>query len=404
MPSMHLTQRAVGKLVAPHPDGKQTIYWDDELRGFGVQCSGKTNQRLYIAQRDVNGKSRRVTLGTVTGLTLEEARRRAEDVLDDLRRGLDPKKKEKSYTLMEALTEYLGPKEKKNEHPSLRPASVALYWQAERLLKPWLDRQLREITFEMVDRKHKELASEIGESTANLAMRILRIVWNYAADRSTLPDCPVAKLRKRWYPEPRRTRCVSFEQLPTFYQSVRRLDNPAVRDYILLMLFTGMRRREAASLRWSNVDMAQKLIRLPREVTKAKRAMELPMSTAIFDMLVARRQMVNGSPFVFPGSGEKTGHVTSADRAFEEIEKATGIKVSAHDMRRTFASVAADTDGVSWIALKVMMNHTTKGDVTAGYVQISNDQLRHAVQRVADRIAGLCGVASVADQKVAKLR
>src|SRR5262245_33564349 len=135
MPTMHLTQRALDKLLAPHPDGKQTVYWDDELRGFGVQCSGKTNQRLYIAQRDVNGKSRRVTLGTVSGLKLEAARRRAEDVLDDLRRGIDPKKKEKTYTLREALTDYLGPKEEMSKHPSLRPASVALYWQLERLLK-----------------------------------------------------------------------------------------------------------------------------------------------------------------------------------------------------------------------------------------------------------------------------
>src|SRR5262249_20913946 len=30
-------------------------------------------QRLYIAQRDVNGRSRRITLGTVSGLTLEAA-------------------------------------------------------------------------------------------------------------------------------------------------------------------------------------------------------------------------------------------------------------------------------------------------------------------------------------------
>ena len=55
MPTMHLTQRAIAKLAAPHPDAKQTIYWCDELHGFGVQCSGKTNQKLFIAQRDVAG-------------------------------------------------------------------------------------------------------------------------------------------------------------------------------------------------------------------------------------------------------------------------------------------------------------------------------------------------------------
>ena len=58
MPTVHLTQRNLSAMRAPHPDGRRTIYWSDELRGFGVACSGKTNQRIYIAQRDVNGKAR----------------------------------------------------------------------------------------------------------------------------------------------------------------------------------------------------------------------------------------------------------------------------------------------------------------------------------------------------------
>jgi integrase len=398
---MHLTQRAIAKFVAPTADGRQTVYWDDQVRGFGVQCSGKTNQRMYIAQRDVKGRSRRLTLGTVSGLTLDEARRRAEDALDDLRRGVDPKQKAKNYTLQEALDEYLGPKGAK--HPTLRPASVALYRELERLLRPWLNRSLGEITFDMVDRKHKELANEIGPSTANLSMRILRIVWNYAADRSTLPECPVSRLKKRWYEEPRRTRHVAFEQLPQFYRAVSELDNAAARDYILLLLFTGMRRREAAGLRWANVDLVQKVIRLPAEVTKAKRALVLPMSTFTHELLVRRRAAGTVGPFVFPGPG-KTGHITSVDKSLRDVAKATGIKVSCHDLRRTFASVAAETPEVSWLALKLMLNHTTRGDVTAGYVQISTEQLRGAVQRGADKLIELCSVRSIAEGNVAKLR
>lgn len=64
MPRLNLTQRAIAKLPAPHPDGKQTLYWDEELRGFGVQCSGKTNQKLFIAQRDVGGRTRRILAET----------------------------------------------------------------------------------------------------------------------------------------------------------------------------------------------------------------------------------------------------------------------------------------------------------------------------------------------------
>jgi len=401
VPTMHLTQRAIAKLAAPTAHGRQTIYWDDELRGFGVQCSGKTNQRVYIAQRDVNGRSRRITLGTVSGLTLDAARRRAEDALDDLRRGVDPKQKSKTYTLQEALDEYLGPKGEK--HPTLRPASVALYRQLERLLKPWLSRTLSEITFDMVDRKHKELAKEIGPSTANLAMRVLRIVWNYAADGSTLPECPVSRLKKRWYEEPRRTRHVAFEQLPQFYRALSAIENGAARDYIVLLLFTGMRRREAAGLRWTNVDLVQKIIRLPADVTKAKRTLALPMSTFVYELLVRRRAVGGASPFVFPGRG-KTGHITSTDKPLHDVAQATGIEVSCHDLRRTFASVAADTADVTWLALKLMLNHTTRGDVTAGYVQISTEQLRAAVQRVADKLVVLCELQPVVEGNVARLR
>jgi integrase len=366
-----------------------------------VRCSGRTNQRLYIVQRDVKGKSRRITLGTVSGLKLDAARVRAEDALDDLRRGIDPKQKAKAYTLQEAVDEFLGPEGEK--HPRLRPASVALYRQIKRLLKPWLNRNLSEITFDMVDQKHKELAKEIGPTTANLAMRVLRIVWNYAADRSTLPECPVSRLKKRWFAEARRTRYVAFEQLPQFYRAVSVLESTTARDYILLLLFTGMRRREAAGLRWADIDLVQKVIRLPAEVTKAKRALVLPMSIFVYELLVRRRAAGTAGPFVFPGPG-KVGHVTSADRPLHDVARDTGVEVSCHDLRRTFASVAADTPEVSWLALKLILNHTTRGDVTAGYVQVSTEQLRVAVQRVSDKLVELCGVTSIAEGNVARLR
>ena len=393
MPNLHFTQRVVDKLKAPCPSGKTTVYWDDETRGFGVACSGKTRQRVYIAQRDVGGKTRRITLGTVSGVTLDIARQRAEEALDGLRRGVDPKKREKQYTLRAALNEFLGPR---GTHLTLAAASVSLYWQLERWLAAWLDRPLSEVTFELVDRKHKELAREIGKVTANTAMRVFRIVWNYAADRSALPECPVSRLK--WFKEQRRTRHVTAGQLPAFYKAVQALDAVA-RDFVLLLLFTGMRRHEAASLRWSNIDLASKMIHVPPEVTKAKRALDLPMSIPVYDMLVTRRQ--SNHSYVFPGRGRS--YWTSYGRAFADLEKATGLKLSAHDMRRTFASVA-NNSGANWIALKTMLNHSTRGDVTAGYTLLSDAVLRREVQLVADALLAACDQQQQATSNVARLR
>jgi integrase len=348
MPRLNLTKRAVAKLVAPHPDGKQTVYWDDELRGFGVQCSGKTNQKHFIAQRDLPGeKPRRVTIGAVNTLTLNVARDRAANVLDDLRRGIDPKRKAPTFTLQAALDDYIAAR------PNLRPASISLYRQVERVLAPWLNRDLKAITPEMVEDRHRAIAKEIGTATANLAMRVLRIVWNFAADRTTLPPNPVLRLRRQWYDEPRRTRMVQPEELPAFYAAVCALPNPTARDYILLMLFTGMRKGEAAALRWEHVDPAQKIIRVPAELTKAKRKLEIPMSAFVHDLLVRRRAIGSVSVFIFPGPG-KAGHITSALNGLAMVAEATGIYVSAHDLRRTYASVAESAD-ISWLVMKTLI-------------------------------------------------
>jgi integrase len=199
----------------------------------------------------------------VNTLTLNVARDRAANALDDLRRGIDPKHKAPTFTLQAALDNYIAAR------PNLRPASISLYRQVERVLAPWLNRDLKAITPEMVEERHRAIAEEIGTSTANLIMRVFRIVWNFAADRTTLPPNPVLRLRRQWYEEPRRTRMVQPEGLPAFYTAVMALPNPTARDYILLMLFTGMRKGEAAALCWEHVDLTQKVIRVPAELTKA---------------------------------------------------------------------------------------------------------------------------------------
>ena len=119
MPRLRLSEKAVAKLPAPDLSRKPVLHWDTDLKGFAVLCSGVSNAKTYIAQRDLpGGKLRRVTIGPVNTLTLTVAKERAADVLDDLRRGIDPKHKAKTFTLQTALNDYLAAR------PNLRPASI----------------------------------------------------------------------------------------------------------------------------------------------------------------------------------------------------------------------------------------------------------------------------------------
>jgi integrase len=437
MPRVKLTSKTIARLRAPDPSGRQVLHWDTELRGFGVLCSGTTNSRTYVVQRDLpGGKTRRVTIAATNVLELDAARRRAEQALADLYKGVDPRAaRREGTTLRDLLDEYIAARK------DLRAKSVRDYrLSVERYLGSWLNLPLREITREMVETRHRAITEEVearhraaagksagryearavqaevrgwadaaarhraaaiatvqrkppsGHATANGAMRALRVLWNFASDRvPDLPPNPIARLRRQWFPLHRRERLVGADQLPAFYSAVKALPNPVARDYLLLLLFTGLRREEAASLSWENIDFAERVIRLPAARTKAGRRLDLPMTDVVRDMLVARRAL-GKEEFVFP-SNSATGHIAEPKFPLDLVRRATGIQVSAHDLRRTYITAAESAD-ISPLALKALVNHSLGGDVTSGYIMMTPDRLREPAQRVCDRIKVLCGIVS----------
>jgi integrase len=401
-----LTKAAIAKLKAPDPSGKQRLFWDTELAGLGLLVSGVTSTKTFVVQRDLpGGHTRRVTLGPANVLTVDAARDLAKVALADFYQGIDPKiGRRGSTTLRGTLDAYLAARK------TLRPKSVQDYRASiVRYLAPWLDRPLREITPEMVEARHRSLQAEVeaggrysGNATANATMQALRVLWNFALEREPgLPTNPVSRLKRQWFPVHRRERCIRAEEMPKFYAAANALPNAIQRDYLLLLLFTGMRRSEAASLTWNDVDFGQRIIRVPALRTKAGRKLDLPMPDFVEELLVARRALGNAK-FVFPSHGA-TGHIAEPKFPLLSVAKTTGITVSAHDLRRTFVTVAESCD-ISVMALKALVNHALGSDVTGGYVQMTAERLRDPAQRVCDKIKELCGIPPVEGKNVKKLR
>jgi integrase len=118
-----------------------------------------------------------------------------------------------------------------------------------------------------------------GSATANGAMTALRAIWNFMADRFDGSDDPPrnpVRLKGQWHTVKPRKRMLREDDLPTFYSAVTALENPIARDYIRLMLFTGLRRREGSSLRWKDVDFRGRILHVP--ITKSDRPLKLPTS------------------------------------------------------------------------------------------------------------------------------
>jgi integrase len=165
------------------------------------------------------------------------------------------------------------------------------------------------------------------------------------------------------------------------------------------LLLTGMRRGEAGSLCWDHVDFTQRIIRLPATATKGKRPLNMPMSDLVRALLIERQRM-GRERFVF-GSDSRAGYLEDPQHFLNQVCARTGIKVSAHDLRRTYVTVAHSV--ISLTAIKALVNHSLGGDVTLGYVQYTVEDLREPAQRVANKLKELCGIGAPLGENVVGL-
>ena len=85
--TLTLSGRAVDGLSAS--EDKDAIFWDRELAGFGVRVY-PSGRKVYVVQSRAQGAPRRVTLGTHGELTATQARLRAAQVIDRIKRGEEP--------------------------------------------------------------------------------------------------------------------------------------------------------------------------------------------------------------------------------------------------------------------------------------------------------------------------
>lgn len=253
MPTVHLTKRTIDAL--PFTTEGQVLYRDDELTGLGLRVGSKS--KVFFVESQVDRKTRRVTIGKYGPITPEMARKLALKNLSDMAQGRNPnadKRRDLSrvVTVPEAFKTFMAAK------PELAASTVSNYARTVNLyLRDWATRSLDEITRQAVLAKHRQISDAHGAITANSVMRHLRSVYNFvAATQEAYPPNPVAILSqaRAWAPERRRRTLVPSSSLPEWWAAVQE-EPPLSRDYLLVALFTGMRRREIAGLRWENIDL-----------------------------------------------------------------------------------------------------------------------------------------------------
>jgi integrase len=382
---MRLTKSAIAKLQPPTTG--QVFYRDDTLKGFAIRVTAG-GTKSFVLEKLIERKVRRVTLGRSNEISVETARRSAQKMLGQIADGRNPlterrRKEAAAITLDTVFAAYL------EQRRDLKPKSVADYTRAVTIaFADWRRRPLVDINRDAVARRFKKLRDENGPAWANLCMRVLRALFNFAAGQyaddagqSPFASNPVKVLSqtKAWAKVDRRKTVIKPHELARWYAAVNGLTNKTVGDYLILLLFTGLRKGEGARLRWTDIDFEGRTLTIAD--TKSGRPHTLPLPPFILDMLAARQRLAR-QEFVFAGEGAG-GYLVSPKKAMWKVIEASGVAFTLHDLRRTFSTIAESLD-IPAYALKRLLNHADGADVTAGYIVVNAERLREPMQKIAD--------------------
>jgi integrase len=142
---------------------------------------------------------------------------------------------------------------------TLKPKTISNYTQIiNKAFPSWKSKPILSITKDRISKHHEKLGNEHGEAYANLAMRVLRALFNFASGqyedaqgKSLVTENPVIRLSqtRALYRIERRQSYIKSHELKAWYAGLQTTQNEALRDYLLLILLTGLRRQEAATLK-----------------------------------------------------------------------------------------------------------------------------------------------------------
>jgi integrase len=401
-----LTKKLVDTLG--HPESGQVFVWDTALMGFGIRLT--RSRKTYIVQGRVNGKERRTSIGVHGVITAERARERALAVLSGMVEGVDPVDENKRLqaartTLKQAAEQYVKLKRTRKGLPLKKSTIADITRHIDTTFEGWADKPIAKITPAMVDRLYQDRL-ENSPAQAVQAFRVLRAIYNWQRANTeteegepTLPENPCRVIAKRtgWAHIQPKNRMVPLARVGAAWNKLTAVYNDpgqtrvgqTMAAAVMFCWLTAARWGELAPLTWKQIDLDAGTWHLPDP--KNRVGITLPLSKQAVNVL--RGQEGLHKQFVFPGRS-KAGHVYRPERVMVKVTKICGVRVSPHDLRRTWNAIAEDC-GIEFWKRKALLGHKLRDITLSSYTETNHlGRLQPDVQLVADWIELKAKIAS----------
>ncbi|MFA4918816.1 MAG: tyrosine-type recombinase/integrase [Thermodesulfovibrionales bacterium] len=243
---------------------------------------------------------------------------------------------------------------------------------------------IAQITTKAIAEYRNMRLKSVKPATVYQELALLRRMFNVAIKEwEWCKDNPVSRLSFSVGNSNARVRWLTMEEEKLLLEKAT---NPFwLRSLIMVALHTGMRRGEILDLRWQNVDLLKRLIRIVKSKNGEMRS--IPMSNTLVN-LFKEMNIRDISGRVFPISKSSVRH------AFDKVVEKVNLKdFRFHDLRHSFATRLVQ-NGVDLYKVKELLGHKTI-TMTMRYAHHYPESLRSSVE-VLDNCynSATCGVMS----------
>lgn len=396
-----LTVGTIERLTCPH-DKKQAFLRDGKSPGLRVRVTS-AGSKSFVYERKLKSRSTfRTTIGDVNSWSIDQARAEARRLAVIVDTGNDPRALARqqlaeaelsrvdavagSITFGEAWDRYVEDRKRfwgelnYADHQKMAQRGGE---QRKRLpgiltkpgpLATLLDRRLMDIDADVVRDWASEEAAQ-RPARVRLALRMLNTFFRWAAK-----DPQLTKYVNQDAARGKRVREVAGsakakkdylqrEQLSVWFNHVRQIENPVISAYLQILLLTGARREELASIKWSDINFRWKGISMRDKVDGEREIPLTPYVESLVNSLPRRNQ------WVFSSLTSESGRLTDPSIAHRKACKAAGLELTLHGLRRSFKSLS------EWLEIPVgviaqVMGHKPSATAEKHYTIRPLDLLR----------------------------
>ena len=307
--------------TAPLPERGTATLWDGSLKHFGVRIS-KGGAKSFIV---LLGSGRRQAIGRYPVLSLAKAREKAKIILAERALG---KHQSGAISWKKAIERYLD-FVKRNR----RPHTHHEYARTLKRYFPFGNTNLGDIT--KLDLSQKLARLKDTPSQQNHAAIYAKVFFNWAISEGYLETNPLQHYKQG--KKVRRKRILTDDELRAVWNAAG-TDGGIFGVIVQIIILTGQRRGEIATLLESYYSHNQQTVTLPGELTKNHLEHTFPVGAMAVALITAQMAADRrDSKFLFPSRTSIERPFNGWSKCKKELDKVAKIAPwTLHDLRRTF--------------------------------------------------------------------